>query len=143
MKSCFFIGHRDASEDLYPFLEKEIERHISEHGVEEFIVGRYGRFDGMAARAVKELKKKYPEIRLVLLMAYLKNESLPEGFDGTVYPEGLEFVPGRYAILRANQKMIDQSEFMIVFVKRRYGGAWRGLEYGRRKGKKIVNLGKL
>lgn len=44
MKSCFFIGHREAPGKLYPFLSEAIERHITEYGVKEFIVGGIWRF---------------------------------------------------------------------------------------------------
>ena len=141
MKSCFFIGHRDASEALYPLIVREVERHIVEYGVSEFIVGQYGRFDGMAARAVREMKGRFPGIRLVLLQAYLKNKALPEGYDASVYPEGLEYVPKRFAILRANRAMVDRCDYLIACVSRNYGGAWQCLEYAKRKRKRIVNLG--
>ncbi len=44
-KSCFFIGHREASEEIYPALYAAVEQHILEYGVTEFIVGHYGGFD--------------------------------------------------------------------------------------------------
>ena len=50
MKSCFFIGHREASEEIFPELAEAVERHIVDYGVTEFIVGNYGGFDRMAAR---------------------------------------------------------------------------------------------
>ena len=64
IKTCFFIGHREATEDIYPVPAKEVERHGAELGVEEFVVGQYGAFDRMAARAVLAAKKKYPWIKL-------------------------------------------------------------------------------
>ena len=140
MNSCFFIGHRDAGEAVFPLLEGEIERHIVEYGVEEFIVGRHGRFDGMAARAVKQLKKRYPGVQLILLLSYLKNEPLPEGFDGSIYPEELELVPKRFAILRANRAAVDGCDYLITYVRRNYGGAWRCLEYARNHRKNITNI---
>ena len=48
-KSCFFIGHREASEEIYPALYAAVEQHILEYGVTEFIVGHYGGFDRLAA----------------------------------------------------------------------------------------------
>ena len=56
MKSCFFIGHREASEEIFPELAEAVERHIVDYGVTEFIVGNYGGFDRMAARAVISAK---------------------------------------------------------------------------------------
>ena len=141
MKSCFFIGHRDSSEALYPLIVREVERHIVDYGVREFIVGQYGRFDGMAARAVRAMKGRFPGVRLVLLQAYLKNDALPGDYDASVYPEGLEYVPKRFAILRANRAMVDRCDFLIACVSRNFGGAWQCLEYAKRKGKCIVNLG--
>ena len=52
--SCFFIGHRGAPEALRPLLDAAVERHIIEYGVTEFVVGHYGRFDYMAAGAVRK-----------------------------------------------------------------------------------------
>lgn len=63
-KSCFFIGHREASEEIYPVLYAAVEQHIVEYGVTEFIVGHYGGFDRLAASAVKEAKRFYPEVKL-------------------------------------------------------------------------------
>ena len=70
MKTCFFIGHRDAPEALRPLLDAAVERHITEYGVTEFVVGHYGRFDYMAAGAVQAAKARHPDISLVLLLPY-------------------------------------------------------------------------
>ena len=104
-KTCFFIGHRDAPDTIYPALLAEVERHITELGVGEFIVGHYGRFDSLAARAVKESKAWHPEVELTLLLPYhpaKKPVQKPEGFDSLFYPPGMEKVPYRAAIVRAN-----------------------------------------
>ena len=71
-KTCFFIGHRDAPDTIYPALLAEVEHHITELRVGEFIVGHYGRFDSLAARAVKELKARYPEVELTLLLLIIQ-----------------------------------------------------------------------
>ena len=65
MKSCFFIGHRETDERLLPVLQSTIRRLIDEEDVTEFYVGGYGGFDRIAGVAVKQLKAKYPEIRLL------------------------------------------------------------------------------
>lgn len=69
-KSCFFIGHREASEEICPSLYAAVEAHIICYGVTEFIVGRYGCFDGLAAKAVKTAKQNHPEVELTLLLPY-------------------------------------------------------------------------
>ena len=50
-KSCFFIGHREASEEIYPALYAAVEQHIVEYGVTEFI-------DHQAQMKYKEKKKR-------------------------------------------------------------------------------------
>ncbi len=109
MSTCFFIGHREAPDSLFPLLAAEVERHITEYGVTDFVVGRYGRFDGMAARSVMEAKKRHPEVTLTLLLPYHPHDRpvpTPPGFDGTFYPPGMEAVPKRAAIVRANRYMV-------------------------------------
>lgn len=134
-KTCFFIGHRDAPESLGPELAELVERHIVEYGVREFVVGRYGRFDQMAARAVQEAKQRYPDVRLVYLRPYHPAErpvETPKGFDGSFYPFVTESVPKPLAIVRANRYMVDNSDFLIAYACRP-GNARELVEYARRR----------
>lgn len=55
--TCFFIGHRNTPESVFLPLLAAVERHITEYGVTDFVVGHYGRFDSLAAQAVVEAKK--------------------------------------------------------------------------------------
>lgn len=118
IKSCFFIGHREANEEIYADLLAAVERHIVEFGVTEFIIGHYGEFDRLAARAVIEAKKTHPEVTLTLLLPYHPAErpmEAPEGFDGTYYPPDMERVPRRVAIVRANRYMVDHVDYLIAY----------------------------
>ena len=59
MKRCFLIGHRDAPFEIEEKLKLAVERHICEHGIREFMVGGYGRFDGIAAtRGLKSTSQR-------------------------------------------------------------------------------------
>lgn len=68
MGSCFFTGHRETMGEIYPQLEAAIEQHITQFGVREFIVGNYGGFDRVVARALVAAKAQHPEIVLLLLV---------------------------------------------------------------------------
>ena len=70
MAGCFFIGHRDTPDTVLPTLAAEVERHIMEYGVVDFVVGHYGRFDALAAKAVMDAKKRHPAVTLTLLLPY-------------------------------------------------------------------------
>ena len=143
MKSCFFIGHREASSDLLPILTQVVEKHISEYGVTEFVVGGYGGFDHLAARAVILLKKQYPQITLSLLIPYHPAErpiETPAGFNNTYYPPGMEKVPRKLAIVRANRYMVDHSALVIAVYDGSNGGTRRTLEYAIRQKVPFVDI---
>ena len=136
MKNCFFIGHGNTPERIYPLLAEAVERHITEYDVTDFYVGHYGNFDRMAARAVKEAKKKYPYIQLILILPYHPAEcpvEIPEGFDDTYYPFTNERIPKRFAILKTNQFFVVASRYLISYVKHSWGGAAKTLEYARKR----------
>ena len=118
MKTCFLIGHRDAPFMIREKLEKAIAAAITEYGVTEFVVGQYGAFDKMAAACLAEAKKAHPELRLLLLLPYHPSERavvLPAGFDGSIYSPGMEAVPRRLAILRANEYMAKHCDLLIGY----------------------------
>ncbi|MBQ9843167.1 MAG: hypothetical protein IJO31_03345 [Oscillospiraceae bacterium] len=144
MKSCFFIGHREASSEALPALTEAIEQHIVEHGVTEFIVGNYGSFDHMAAKAVIAAKERYPGITLSMLIPYHPAErplELPQGFDNTFYPPGMEKVPRRLAITRANRYMVDHVDYLIAYAWHPASNARDLMEYAQKKGISTTNLG--
>ena len=136
MKSCFFIGHRDATEEIFPALTEAVERHITEYGVTEFIVGNYGRFDHMAAKAVIVAKVQHPEILLRQLLPYHPAErpvALPQGFDAAFYPPGMEKVPRRLAIVRANRYTVDHVNYLIAYAWHPASNARDLVEYARKR----------
>ena len=146
LKSCFFIGHREASEEIFSALTEVVEHHIVHCGVTEFIVGNYGGFDRMAARAVISAKALYPEISLLLLLSYHPAEhpiETPPGFDGTFFPPGMESVPRRYAIVRANRYMIDHVDYLIAYAWHPASNAKELTAYAQRKGVVVTNLGEI
>ena len=118
MKTCFLIGHRDAPGELRERLVRAIDEAIVRDGVTEFVVGQYGAFDRMAAGCLAEAKDAHPELRLLLLLPYHPAErpvDLPQGFDGSFYPPGMEQVPRRLAIVRANEYMARHCDLLICY----------------------------
>ena len=135
MKSCFFIGHREAPESLAEILAEAIEKHITEYGVEEFVVGGYGAFDRMTARQLAAAKERHPEINIMLLTPYHPSERkiyLPKDFEVSFYPPGMERVPKRLAIVRANRYMVEHSDYLIAYVWHPASNARELLEYAQK-----------
>lgn len=105
-------------------------------GVTEFIVGNYGGFDRMAAKAVITAKDQHPEIALSMLISYHPAErpvELPHGFDNTFYPPGMEQVPRRLAIVRANRYMVDHVDYLIAYAWHAGSNARNLLEYAQQR----------
>lgn len=134
---CFCIGHRDTPETVYPRLLQAAEE-LVKGGVTEFIVGGYGAFDRMAARAVNAIKARYA-VRLTFLTPY-HSRPVPDGFDGAWYPfEAV--IPPRVAIVRANRAAVDACDMVLAYANAT-GNARAVVEYAKRQQKSIVNLAK-
>ena len=111
------MGNRHTPSSIKEQLSQVVEQHITEYEVTTFTVGRYGQFDSIVKEVLREKKKLYPHIKLYLLAPYALNQTIeaPQDFDGTLYPEGLENVPKRYAIVQANRYMVQRSDYLITY----------------------------
>ena len=143
MKIVTFCGHRDIlsidMEKIKPILYNKIEKLITTQGATEFLLGGYGKFDTMAASVVKELKDKYPQIISTLVIPYINRDYNKLLYDNSVYPP-IENVPGKFAILKRNEWMIQSADFVIAYVKHSWGGASTTLNFAKRKKKIIFNI---
>ena len=134
-KTCYFIGHRYGDVNIER-LVAEIEQHIVEYGVDTFIVGHYGFFDLMAAHYTREAKEKHPHIKLYRLQPYFPGErehDESEYYDGIIYLDGMETVPRRFAIVQANHRMVDGSDYLIANAWKPGSNSLKLVEYARRK----------
>ncbi len=139
MPACTFFGHRTVTGKVYDVLYKEIETLIRECGVDSFYVGNNGDFDIEVRRALRELKKEYPAINYSVVLAYPPRD---DGYDysDTIYPEGIETVPKRYAILWRNEWMLKKSEYVIGYIDHPFGGAYKFFEKAKKQKKKVKNI---
>ena len=148
MKTCFFIGHRNAPIALQEELNRSVEKMVLEYGITDFVVGSHGNFDHMAIAAIQKMKLLHPERKAYLLIAnhpFDRVPFLPEHFDSTFYPYSLETSPKRFAIKKANQLMLMQSDCLIAYVNRSGGNSAEILKKARRlelEGQlRVFNLG--
>lgn len=139
METCTFFGHRDCPDSVYPKLRSSIERLILSQNAVRFYVGHQGRFDAIVLRALRELKKQHSKITYHVVLAYLPEKQLPYHPEETLFPEGLEVVPPRFAIERRNRWMIDHSDFVVAALYRDFGGAAEAIRYAKRQGKVVID----
>ncbi len=141
MKSCTFFGHRHVGEEIREDLRSAITDLIENENVTNFYVGNHGSFDRMTVNILKNLKSKYAHINYTIVLAYIpKKDKDEKDFSNTVYPEGMELVPSKFAIIERNKWMIEKSEIVVVFVKTLCGGAAKFKEIAQKKGRKVINI---
>jgi uncharacterized phage-like protein YoqJ len=134
-----FCGHAQISQSekiekwLYDVTQKLIEQ-----GATTFYLGGYGAFDSLAASVLREQKKQYPQIELVLVLAYLNTGRNTSGYDSTVYPP-LETVPRRFAISHRNRWMVESADVVVAYVLHDWGGAATTLRCAKQKKKQIIS----
>ena len=140
-KTCCFFGHREVTHNIRPKLTAIIEKLITEYSVTEFYVGNQGQFDSMVYSVLKELKSKYPQIRYIVVLAYMPDEHIKEMYgEDTLFPDGLESVPRKYAISKRNDWMIQQSGIAVCYVYKITGGAAKFRERGIKKKLEVIDI---
>ena len=142
MAVCTFFGHRDCPASIKPILRAVVVELIEQHCVDRFFVGRQGAFDAMAHSVLQELAEVHPHISYAAVL-----ERLPEprdkavwDFSDTIFSEGLEAVPSRFAISRRNEWMLKQSDFVVTYITHNWGGAAQYAEKAQRQDKRVLNL---
>ena len=135
-----FFGHKDTPKEIKPTLRTTLVDLIENHGATEFYVGNNGNFDTMVRRQLENLSQTYP-ITYNVVLAYLPTKkSEYDDYTNTIYPEGIETVPKRFAISYRNKWMLEQSDIFITYVARTYGGAWQFKVIAQRQGKTVIEL---
>ena len=140
-KTCCFFGHREVTHNIREKLTAIIESLITEDNVTEFYVGHQGQFDNMAYSVLKELKSNYQHIRYTVVLAYMPDSYIKEVYgEDTLFPDGLESVPKKYAISKRNEWMIQHSDYAVCYVHKITGGAAKFREKAEKKGLQIVDV---
>ena len=148
-KICCFAGHSKLynTDTVYRQLITTVDGLIKRENIKEFWVGNYGVFDKLSAKAVTELKREYPEIRLSLVIPYLTLEinkykkSYYKNYDNILMADIPSKTPKKAQIIKCNQYMIKNASFLVCYVKNSWGGAVKTFEYAqKKKNMRIINL---
>lgn len=145
------FGHRIIED--YQFVENKLYELLrivmqKENREIEFLVGRNGDFDLMAASVIRKLKKEMGNENafLTLVLPYetaeLRNntEAFESYYDSIEICEASADCNFKYAIVARNRDMIDRSDMVVVYVKTESGGAYQALKYAEKNQKRIINL---
>ena len=142
MTVCTFFGHRDCPASIKPKLRAVVEELIVRYGVDWFYMGRQGAFDAMARSVLRELAKVYPHISYAVVLERLPGprDKAIWDFSDTIFPEGLETVPPRFAISKRNDWMLKQADFVVTYIAHGWGGAAQYAKKAQRQSKRVLNL---
>lgn len=142
MKTCTFFGHKDTPETIKPILKTAIINLIENERVDSFYVGNQGIFDLMTIDILIELSNLY-NIRYAVVLAYITGKKYNcEQYKNvnTIFPDGIENTPPRFAVSYRNKWMIKQSDYIITYVTHSWGGAAEFKSLAEKKGKTIIEL---
>ena len=134
-----FFGHRDAPKEIEPTLRATLIDLIKNENATDFYVGNNGNFDAMVQRQLEELSEIY-DIKYSVVLAYLPDKkSEYDAYTNTIYPEGIETVPKRFAISWRNKWMLKQADTVVTYVTHPSAGAWEFERLAMKQGKRIIN----
>lgn len=145
-----FIGHRNIDRffDAESKVETVVRKLIRENEYVEFLVGRDGDFDQIAASTIRRAKAAIDDSNssLTWVMPYSKAEydsnaaSFDNYYDNIEVCEASNRCHPKAAIQMRNRDMIDRSDLVICYVDHNSGGAYQTIHYAEQQGKHILNL---
>lgn len=145
MKACCGFGHRYVFENLISKLDNAVEEAITQ-GCELFYTGAMGDFDSLFSSAVRSAKKVYPHIKLIGVKPYFTNDINTDKdyyaalYDDIIIPDELAGIHPKAAIKARNRWMIDNSDIVLIYTVRNFGGAYEAKRYAERNGKRLIKI---
>ena len=151
-KTCCFTGHRKlpfwGRRKVAAKLEKTIINLI-DRGIRFFGAGGALGFDTLAAQTVLRLKKKYPDIKLILVLPCLTQargwptenveeyERIKAQADKVIYT-AQEYTKG--CMHKRNRHLVDHSSVCVCYLTKDNGGTAYTVDYAEKRGLEIINL---
>ena len=145
-----FFGHREIENSLE--VERKLEAIIAEliktKKYIEFLVGREGEFDILAASVVKRVKKEmdYGNCSLIWVLPYMKVEFSDNEKEYLDYYNDVEIcgqsAKAHYKLSMQirNRAMVDRSDLVICCIQHKSGGAYKTVRYAVKRGVNIYYL---
>ena len=97
----------------------------------------------MVHQVLKEIKEQHPQIEYTVVLAYVNDLYRYNKDDNVLLPEEIDNVPNRFAIPARNNWMIDKSRYVICYINKNYGGAYKSVNRAKSAGKTIINLAEI
>ena len=144
-KACCGFGHRNVFENIEDKLYTAV-MNAAERGCEIFYTGAMGEFDSLFSSAVRKAKKTYPNIKLICVKPYFTNDINIDKdyyaalYDDIIVPDELAGIHPKAAIKARNRWIIDNSDIVLIYTVRNFGGAYEAKRYAERNGKRLIKI---
>ena len=145
-----FFGHRhlDSTIQIEKRLEAIVLNLLSTESYVEFLVGRDGAFDLLAASLIHRCKRTFraDNSSLVWVMPYPTAEYKDNEAMYWAYYDEIEVCQKaaekhfKAAFQARNRDMVDRSDLIISCIQRETGGAWNTIRYARKRNCPIINI---
>lgn len=151
-KTCCFTGHRvmsDQEKQIAAVRLRQVIAELVKEGVVYYGAGGALGFDTLAAQTVLEMKKEYPQIRLILVLPCEDQTRNWRSEDIEIYEnikarcDKVVYVSRRYTpdcMYKRNRHLVDHSGTCICYLTREGGGTAYTVGYAWKKGVHITNL---
>ena len=145
MKACCGFGHRNVFENISSKLDNAVEEAITQ-GCEIFYTGAMGDFDSLFSSAVRSAKKVYPHIKLIGVKPYFTNDINTDKdyyaalYDDIIIPDELAGIHPKAVIKARNRWIIDNSDIVLIYTVRNFGGAYEAKRFAERNGKRLIKI---
>ena len=145
-----FFGHRkiENPSEIEKRLDRLLYDIITQKEYVEFLIGREGEFDLLAASVIRRAIKNYGcgNTYFILVLLYMKAEYRDNKSEYLEYYDEIEVcsesseVHYKSAIQVRNRSMVDRSDLVICCIQRNSGGAYKTVQYAKNQNCRIVNL---
>ncbi len=145
-----FFGHREVERVavIESKLDQLLHDLITQKQYVEFLVGRDGEFDLLAASAIRRAVKQYGcgNTSIILVLPYMKAEYLDNKQSYLSYYDEVEICSEssnahyKSAIQLRIRSMVDRSDLVVCCIQHKSGGAYRTMQYAKKQGKQVRNL---
>lgn len=137
--NCTFFGHKNAPFSIKPSLEDQIKLLIKK-GVDTFLVGNNGNFDLIVQGVLEKIALSNASIKYNIVLSRIDESAISGNQNATLFPEGFEKFPKRFAISKRNDWLIKNSNYAIVYVQDKYSNSYKWLQKASKKRLNVINL---
>lgn len=151
-KACCFTGHRNIPADQLHNIIKNTEETVEElidRGYLYFYAGGALGYDTIAERIVLNLKRKYTDIQLILVLPCVEQSARWSDRDKAAYEnikaraDKVIYTSQSYTkdcMHKRNRYLVDNSSVCVCYLTQSSGGTVYTVDYARKNGLTVYNV---